>query len=853
MQSLKHSFAIESYSVAYVLVAVAYVFVYFPLSRHLGFAGDDWNHVFGLMGPEGFLANLSRSVDYFLLLNRPTPLQSLSLATLHAYFDDEPGGYFVFAFSAKAISGLLISIFVYQVSSSRLAALAAAVFWLVAPISSQGLFHITAGAGKWQGSIYLILSMMFYLVSLTAERGKAVWIILGAITFVLALLSYEQAITFLLVYPLIHWLWASVPPLKRIFAGWFWIFVILGGIYAAIRVLLYDGLNTEGYHVQIISLADFFSVFTNIFDNPKLIVVFGYLKNVTDSFAVSDDMLSWPGLIMAFVSAAAAVPIVLDVLKEDKNIKYIKRGYYLYNSHIKLIIFGFIIFSSSIFIFFLLSTWPSERNMIFPTIGLAICVGGAVGILQTRAQMIGQPKIRSAVHLFLALIVSFSALAMTSKTLLRAEPYTDAGRITRLVYKGLKDTAHTISNKKQVVLLGTPWIASTDEGGTWVFTANYAVSGAVSRALELKPDYGRRYGVMGFVPTERGYYENLEIRSPGWTGYTHNYYTRADQFRFGDSYSHIPARSYSSLALLIFDGKRLRRVNSLLYQTEDGRWHAQKLAEVKDGITFRFPRVAKLIRSSKPMPGKFSLNLKAGPLTVKSYMIRSSALFDTANVQIDWERKGIFLDDSKWIFSARGLTADDSVLFEHRSELSKAQVSRQLERVDWGEGQTLRQDFLFSGISRGGPFGDIIGPLDHIKFSLFGPDSKGITVNRTASMNVRYVLKPSVNSAPKIIPGKAGVVGGRSVLASSLFSVHDAELDVITKYVITYYGPGGGHLSINGVRQKLGKYIHVDAEKLSTIRYVAGKSGTSNGFWVRAYDGKEWGEWKGWNVMANSN
>ncbi|MHC2251102.1 autotransporter passenger strand-loop-strand repeat protein [Bradyrhizobium embrapense] len=107
-----------------------------------------------------------------------------------------------------------------------------------------------------------------------------------------------------------------------------------------------------------------------------------------------------------------------------------------------------------------------------------------------------------------------------------------------------------------------------------------------------------------------------------------------------------------------------------------------------------------------------------------------------------------------------------------------------------------------------------------------------------------FTATPGPDQAPVVTAQNLAAVHGEfSTLASSLFSVSDAENDAITQYAFWDTG-GNGHFVVNGVAQAAGVEIDVSAANLSQVSYVFGPGGsTPDTLWVRANDGMMWGGW----------
>ena len=108
----------------------------------------------------------------------------------------------------------------------------------------------------------------------------------------------------------------------------------------------------------------------------------------------------------------------------------------------------------------------------------------------------------------------------------------------------------------------------------------------------------------------------------------------------------------------------------------------------------------------------------------------------------------------------------------------------------------------------------------------------------------------TVNRAPVANASNTSVRPNQAVLASTLFSVTDADNDAITQYLFWDSGIGGGYFSVNGAQQPSKQNIAVNAAALSTVNYVGGNSVGSETTWVQAFDGAEWGAWQSWTMTT---
>jgi hypothetical protein len=111
---------------------------------------------------------------------------------------------------------------------------------------------------------------------------------------------------------------------------------------------------------------------------------------------------------------------------------------------------------------------------------------------------------------------------------------------------------------------------------------------------------------------------------------------------------------------------------------------------------------------------------------------------------------------------------------------------------------------------------------------------------------------PVVTALDKVVP-HATSFPQSILLASSLFSVSDADADPITNYQFWDSTPDAqsGYWVANGVHQGANQAIDVTAAQLSQTTFDYGSE--TDDLWVRAYDGAQWSAWKEFHVIAPAN
>ncbi len=108
------------------------------------------------------------------------------------------------------------------------------------------------------------------------------------------------------------------------------------------------------------------------------------------------------------------------------------------------------------------------------------------------------------------------------------------------------------------------------------------------------------------------------------------------------------------------------------------------------------------------------------------------------------------------------------------------------------------------------------------------------------------------NAAPEATPTAATqtVLLDQSVVASSLFSVLDADGDAAAEYQFWDSTAGNGHFAVNGVEQGVNVAITVSGADLANTLFAGGSSTGSDLVWVRATDGQTYGAWKSWTMNS---
>jgi hypothetical protein len=105
-----------------------------------------------------------------------------------------------------------------------------------------------------------------------------------------------------------------------------------------------------------------------------------------------------------------------------------------------------------------------------------------------------------------------------------------------------------------------------------------------------------------------------------------------------------------------------------------------------------------------------------------------------------------------------------------------------------------------------------------------------------------FTITVPANRAPVVTTADLPRTANQTLTLPSLFSVTDADSDVITEYQLwdATRDPASGHFAIGGVAQAAGAVIDISAAQLSQTTFVTGASGTVDALQIRAFDGIAW-------------
>ena len=130
---------------------------------------------------------------------------------------------------------------------------------------------------------------------------------------------------------------------------------------------------------------------------------------------------------------------------------------------------------------------------------------------------------------------------------------------------------------------------------------------------------------------------------------------------------------------------------------------------------------------------------------------------------------------------------------------------------------------------------------------------RGITYINIGSAKYSVGSLAPRNHAPVVTATSKPVAKYATLLASGLFSVTDSDGDSINQYQIkdATISSLSGHFEIGGVAQGANKTLTLSDTQMSSLTYVSGS--VADDLWVRAYDGKDWSDWKTFRLTPPVN
>jgi len=114
------------------------------------------------------------------------------------------------------------------------------------------------------------------------------------------------------------------------------------------------------------------------------------------------------------------------------------------------------------------------------------------------------------------------------------------------------------------------------------------------------------------------------------------------------------------------------------------------------------------------------------------------------------------------------------------------------------------------------------------------------------------VVTRSGNQRPEVTAVDRTVTVGQTVGVGTLFGAADADGDGLSRFRLWDGGNGGdsGAFVVSGVVQAARTTLEVGFAQLGATQYRGGAQAGTETLWAQVYDGRDWSEWKNWNVTT---
>jgi hypothetical protein len=108
-----------------------------------------------------------------------------------------------------------------------------------------------------------------------------------------------------------------------------------------------------------------------------------------------------------------------------------------------------------------------------------------------------------------------------------------------------------------------------------------------------------------------------------------------------------------------------------------------------------------------------------------------------------------------------------------------------------------------------------------------------------------FNVNAPLDNAPVVTGSNASLTLNASIVASSLFSVTDAEHDTISQYELwdSTNAASNGHFLLSGGVQPAAQGIFLDSSQFGQTSFVASSTLATDRLWERASDGSLWSDW----------
>lgn len=416
------------------------------------------------------------------------PLRSIHYMVIYSLWGENPLGYHLNSLLFHIINTILAYLIINLLINKRDISLIASLLFAVHPIHTGRVTNITAGFD--QLGIFLIF-LSFYLYLLYSKKGKIIYFILSISSFLLALLSSEEAIVlpFLLLLYEICFNKENLRKKLKVYIPFF----IVGFLYIILRFLIL-GIGTRASEYIAGNFYSTMLTMTKVFVKYIQLSLFPFRLTLYQHITIANSLFD----IKVILSILILLSLILIAIKPYKN-----------NRIITFIIGWFFITLAPFSNILPLKILIAERYLYISS--LAFCL--LLSILIHKLYNLNKNTKIIAILIFIILLISYSAitikrntdwkddLTLWTRTVKLSPLSSEAHDNLGFAYerKGLIDKA-IAEFKKSVELSPLNYRAYTNLGTAYGQKENFTLAETYLKiAIKINPNYYKAYNYLALI------------------------------------------------------------------------------------------------------------------------------------------------------------------------------------------------------------------------------------------------------------------------------------------------------------------------------------------------------------------
>lgn len=423
------------------------------------------------------------------------PLRSIHYMIVYSLFDENPFGYHLNSLLLHIINTILIYFIINLLINKKDISLIASLLFAVHPIHTGRVTNITAGFDQL-GIFFIFLS--FYLYLIYSKKGKLLYCILSIFSFLLALLSSEEAIVFPFLLLLYEICFSKEKIRKKLRVSSFFILALL---YIILRFFI---LGIGARAGEYIGGNFYFTMLTmtKVFVKYIVLLLFPFRLTLYHDIKIANSLFDIKVIFSVLVLLSLAY-IAIKSYRKNKIITFIIGWFF-----ITLIPFSNIL---------PLRILIAERYLYVASFAFCFLLAILIGKIYNLRK-----DIRIiAIPLFIILLVSYSAITIKRNTDWRDDltlwtrtvkispfsseahdnlgfAYERAGAIDKAILEFGRSVELNPSNYKAYSNLGIAY----GQKGNFTLAEKY-----LKMAIKINPNYYKAYNYLGLIYAKQGLFD----------------------------------------------------------------------------------------------------------------------------------------------------------------------------------------------------------------------------------------------------------------------------------------------------------------------------------------------------------